>query len=272
MAWTKRTKAFAFSTVLILVSTGFVVSAAAENYGLVEPFLSGREYPEERALTRHGVALAVIVGAFDEGDRTRVAGAEVTVSRIRAADSTEASAVETKTTDEQGRALFHVRPGFLRVDVTWDGHVATESFRVGHSQRIGLYFDQDGNPHWISADHGSLERRGDTVALLVQVAENESGRRAPVSGATVSVYRINPDAPEEAELVESKTTGPRGAALFQVPQGPYRVVAEWNGTSASDEMRLHHDARVFFLFDGGEVHVDHRAARAAGERPAPRER
>lgn len=246
MVLSARKKAFAFSALLILISSGLVVSAAATTESVLRPFQAGKEFGQERSLSRHAVALAVIVGDVGEEGRERVQGAFVTVL-----DADGATAA-TATTDEKGRAIFHLRRGVYNVTVEADGNVASKEFRLAHSQRIFVGFDADGQPHWFKTDNHEMERRGDTATLTVLVRDQSNGTDAPASNATVRILHQGKGRDGE---VANATTGPRGAAVLHLHKGRYVVEVTYQGQNATTGVALAKDHKLAVIFDGDGARV-----------------
>ncbi len=252
MPWSPRRKAALFSGFLLLASLGFLVTAAADTNSQLSPFLRGHEFPDERPLSRHEVVLAVHVGSLQGDEVERVEGATVSIYSI--SDGSE-ELVKEKSTDEKGRALFHLKPGAYRAQVDWEGYSASQSGRLRESQRVGVVFDEEGTAFWrLPTPHGQLERKGDFGGLIVRVGEktNRTDRPVPVEGATVTVYEAN-DNGARGDEVASATTGPRGGAAFDLPKGRYVVEVSWEGMAGSASIELRHGAQLFFLADGDSI-------------------
>lgn len=248
MASTPKTKALAFAGTLLLISTAMVGTAIATTGTVLSPFARGEDFAHERSMTRgHHAALGLVVVRMVGGELEPVPGALVVVTHPAA----DAPAV-TKTTNERGVAIFDLRPGLYRITVTQGELAATQEFPVRFSVRVGLFFDEDGQPHWRAAPHRDLERRGDTVGLMVRVGENRSGERAPVQGAVLRIYSL--DAEGNRELVAEATTGPRGFAAFQLHRGAYVLNVTAGDVSAERSGVLRAPTGVGILIDGDEVH------------------
>src|SRR5688572_28473691 len=186
MALTSKTKAFTFAAGLLLVSSIMVGTAIASTGTSLSPFARGADFAKERSLTRgQFVALGVNVGQMVDGELQPLAGATVTLSRPDHNDS-----IESKQTDAKGVAIFEIKPGAYEINVTSGDLVPSDKGGVGHSMRVGVYFDEDGQAHWKEAAHKELERRGDQSGVMVRISRNESGRPVPVPNATVSIYSV----------------------------------------------------------------------------------
>lgn len=257
---TSRTKALAFSAVLILVSGAFVANAAASATSALAPLRRGDDYALERPLSRHGVALGIVVGATLDSEPTRVSGATVTLTRL--GDASEGPIA--KTTDGEGRAVFHVARGVYRIEVSFGDLNASRPYVLSTSQRIALYFDEAGTAHWQDVRHRDLERSGEMHTLLVRVFETNGSQATPAEGATVWVFRL---VDGERLPIDMKRTGPRGAAVFQLHRAAYDVEVEWQNDTASKRVGLRQDARVFFVDDGSDLYpMDATEGRASERR------
>lgn len=255
MAWSPKRKALTFSFALLLVSTAFVVSAAASTSGVLAPFHQGSDYPKERGLSRgHTVALGVVVSAIRGDDPVRVAGATVTVIRMAAEagglpdQAGRGEAVAQQTTDDKGRAIFELKPGRYVVNVAWNTYQGSQPVPVPRDMRLGVIFDEEGQAHWNAAPHRDLERRGDLASLFVRTGDNASGHPQPIGGVTVNVYALDENR-QVGELVASKTTNERGVAVFPLHKGGYRVVAQRGDSSGSIDVPLRQDVHLGFLFE-----------------------
>lgn len=252
MMLSPKKKAIAFSSVLLIVSAAFVVTAAASTDGVLAPFRNGEDFPHERPLSRHGVALGVVVGqvqaAADDaspsrGPRSdmamdrRIAPVEGALVEIRAVSDQVSNDVQaSKETNARGIAVFHLRPGGYEVSVTTDAGKDSHLLRVFESKRVNVVWDDEGQAHWVEADHKQLEKRGDARGFVARAVDVSSGSRQPIEGAVVTVYEWSDSG--RGEAVASKETGPRGAAAFPLHRGGYEIVVQWDGLEQSKVVRV----------------------------------
>lgn len=236
-----QNRALAFAAILILMSMGFVVAAAASTTSALAPFRTGAEYPLERPLSRHGTVLAVFVGRVVDDAPERVHGGSVTLTRADAS----AQPVASQATDRHGRALFEVPRGLYRIEVRAGDANASKVYDLGRPLRVAVVFDSANAPHWLDVDHRTLEHEGDTATLLVHVGHHRGG------DAAVSIYRTG----DGRALVANRTTGPRGNAVFLLPGGTYEVVATLGPDTARSSVEVRHDMRVVFVDDASGLHA-----------------
>lgn len=253
MSLTAKRKAFVFAALLLLVSTAFLVTAAASTNSALRPFLQGEAYGRERALTRgHFVPLGVRVGQVVGEEIQPVTGAQVSVARLGAAAPEVNRTVATQSTDEKGQAVFELRPGTYILAVTSGPLVASYKTTLHEPTRLSVSFDSEGQAHWLQSDHRELERRGEMMGVLVRVGQNASGHREPVANATVQVFRINPE-DESTELIDEKQTGPRGFASFHLHRGHYRIHLIAGDVSSDHDVGLRGPRAVQAFIDGSDV-------------------
>jgi hypothetical protein len=261
-----RSKAFAFSALLVLVSGAFVATAVASTSSALAPLRRGDDYALERSLSRHGVTLGVIVGAIADGKPGPAVGADVTLTPAAGGGSR----VAQKEADENGHAVLRVPRGAYTLTVAYAGYEASREVALREDQRMVVYFDEAGTAYWQDVAHRQLERQGETKALLVRLgARSADGNTTPVEGATVRVYRVLPDgdrAPTD-EFTQEKQTGPRGAAVFQLHQGAYDVEVSWRNETGTQRVALRQDARAFFLADETGIHSVETGRTAARRAP-----
>lgn len=251
MAWSPRKKAFAFAGTLLLVSLVLVGTSVASTGSALRPLLTGQQYGHERGLARgHHVALAVRVGQVVDGEVQPVEGATVAILRM-SADRAPTEPVATKSTGPRGAAVFDLKPGAYQILVTKGTLTSEHTVRLRHSLLASVVFDENGTPHWTEKRHGDLERRGESTSLLVRVFKNDSGNRVPVQGAEIKVYRITD---KGNEFVANMTTGPRGAAAFQLHKGPYHVEAQVGDVSGEYNLRLQGPKVLGVMVDGDDMH------------------
>lgn len=279
MTWTPRQKAFTFAAVLLLVSSAFVVTAAATTEGALRPFLRGDDYGKERSMSRdHHVALGVRVGQLVDGELQPLVGATVAVAKIglaRPAPSMPPQAtdvpgevgktLDARATDDKGIVVFELRRGAYQVIVTSGTFAATAKFPVPFSTRVGVIFDEEGNAHWERHPHKAMERRGDMAGLVVRAGEGAEDRPQPIAGAKVQVYK-------DGSLVQEKATNERGFAPFHITEGTYVVRVTAGGVTGETTITLEKPLSLGALLKDGRF--EFKALQApphrgdAGDRPA----
>lgn len=250
MAWSARKKAFAFAGTLLLISVVLVGTSVATTGSALRPLLGDQQYGRERPLAPgHHSALAVRVQQVVDGKNVPIEGATVAVLR-KAADPSAAEPVATKTTGPRGAAVFDLKPGAYQIVVTKGALTSQYAVRLKDSVLASVVFDEDGNAHWSTRSHRDMEKRGESTSLLVRVFKNDSGRRVPVQGANVEIYKIKGN---ETEFVTNMTTGPRGAAAFQLIKGPYMIKVTAGDVVGEHKTRLTSPRVVGAMVDGDEM-------------------
>lgn len=257
---TSRTKAIAFAAILLLVSLGFVTAAATSATSALAPLKRGDPFALERPLSRHGTVLAVFVATTSDGEPQRTGGATVTVTRV---DGTPDGLIGAVQTDDKGRALFMLAKGSYRVDVVAGTMTSSKSFDVRHPQRVGVVFDESGGSTWNTVDHKRLEKHGESYTLVARAIRADADGRTPIAGVVVQVYSLKGG---ERVLVEEKTTGERGNAVFTLHKGRYEVVATLDGETASQRAPMGADMRALFVDDDSGFHAAADKGRPAAAR------
>lgn len=243
-----KKKALVFAASLVLVSTLLVGSAVATTNSALQPFLRGEGFAKERSLTRgEFVSLALQVGQEQDGNVTGIPDALV---QVFGPNATEVLA--EKRTGPEGGVVFELKRGSYDLLINSSAGETTKHVGLGHSLRMAVVFDAEGNAHWESVEHKQLERRGEHKHLLVRVGEVRDGERpAPVEGATIKVYRL--EGAQKGDLVDQGTTGPRGFAAFNLPRGGYLIQLESENASSEHRIRLQGNLAVGAVIDGEDV-------------------
>lgn len=267
MAWSPRKKALAFAGALLLISVVLVGTSVATTGSALRPLLGQEQYGQERGLARgHHSALAVRVAQIVDGEPVPVDGATVAVARM-GADRSALQPVATKTTGARGAAVFELKPGAYQIVVTKGALTSQHAVRLNEGLLVSVVFDEDGNAHWSQRGHREMERRGESAGLVVRVFKNDSGRIVPVQGARVEVHRIRDNA---TEFVANMTTGPRGAAAFQLIKGPYLVKVSAGDVDGEHRLRLTSPKVVGAMVHGDEMRFREGDQQAAPQRTARR--
>lgn len=267
--------ALTLGAVLLISMSGLALAGADAARDSILPLVHGEDVARERALSRGeaSVALAVHVAAMDDdGNRSWAAGALVTVSRIACEGEPERDPaspgalpsncehhpVAREETVDRGVAVFELRPGAYHVLVEHADDAGSVTLRIHRDTRVGAFFDEDGNAHFLVNSRAHLRDHGERSPLLVRVMRETPRGIEPVEGAHAVVYEPARDREgnASADALQRKATNERGAAIFGLAPGSYGVGFTWEGHAARTHVTLEAGAAVGFLIDrDGDVHV-----------------
>lgn len=274
---------------LVIGGGGLLTASAISGNETFSALQRGDPVYTERSLSHNTVTLAVIVHAIEEegADPEPVEGAWVLVGEHPDSREETRFAFRAQQTDEDGRALFDLRPDRYLVLVLPAGEVPFEDGRQriplmraienGHAvslnedTRLGVLIDEEGEVHYNAQSRKEMRERGARHQLFVRVGQMEEDRtRSPVEGATIVVYTyLGED--ERGDPVARNATNARGGAAFYLHSGRYIVHVEtpdgddtWfrvglqQGTSASVMFHPDGSARVAVNGDDGPSSDDGR--------------
>lgn len=273
---------------LLLGTAGLATAAATDASETLLPMLQGKEIAYERGLSRNSVVLAVHVASFDGEARAPAQGAVVSIhhmperqSTLQERDDGSNEPIVQKRTDENGRALFELRPGTYMVGVTYDGAAGRHSVQVDANTRLNVIFDEEGQAHFHSIQRTDAAGKGETVPLIVRAYQYSEDGRSPIEGAKVIVYKAvrGEDGEPAFEPYARNLTNAHGGAGFQVPIGAYKVqVTTPDGAIGEHRLKIDSATGLYALFDeDGDASFrvmtrDSQPPERSAERPGPGEK